>query len=172
MGGENSCDVAKNARDTGSSPRGRGKQLVRFPAFPVGGLIPAWAGKTARGWLPLRTWWAHPRVGGENYIPWPITVPLMGSSPRGRGKPRRDARRLHQRRLIPAWAGKTARPGSTSPLTEAHPRVGGENLICSDHRRVLCGSSPRGRGKPTRSPRRTKPGGLIPAWAGKTVASL
>ena len=51
---------------------------------------------------------------------------------------------------------------------QAHPRVGGENSWPEAAPRLSAGSSPRGRGKPSRSsplPYRRR---LIPAWAGKT----
>ena len=52
---------------------------------------------------------AHPRVGGENLPNIGQSAGKDGSSPRGRGKP--DAEFLADLlgRLIPAWAGKTAR---------------------------------------------------------------
>ena len=51
----------------------------------------------------------------------------------------------------------------------AHPRVGGENDNTSPHPGHRRGSSPRGRGKLIRRDTSEGQGGLIPAWAGKTL---
>ena len=71
-------------------------------------------------------------------------------------------------RLIPAWAGKTAGRAVRGPPRAAHPRVGGENLTCASADWAAAGSSPRGRGKRSRTSGRWSRGRLIPAWAGKT----
>ena len=51
---------------------------------------------------------------------------------------------------------------------QAHPRAGGENSQAEESLRPRTGSSPHGRGKPTRWRGRLTSPGLIPAWAGKT----
>ena len=109
-------------------------------------------------------------MGGENVIGTFVAGFKTGSSPRGRGK--REGARLRpgSRRLIPAWAGKTARPRPPTSQARAHPRVGGENLIGVAADLSAQGSSPRGRGKHDDL---ADAGGalrLIPAWAGKTMA--
>ena len=45
---------------------------------------------------------AHPRVGGENVVPKVKAAAAIGSSPRRRGKPRRESTRPPTRGLIPA----------------------------------------------------------------------
>ena len=89
VGGENQiADLVPNAFE-GSSPRGRGKPALAQGAITYLRLIPAWAGKTS-GLFPLpMTPAAHPRVGGENCCFKPSNGARWGSSPRGRGKPRR-----------------------------------------------------------------------------------
>ena len=108
VGGENRLGVATRISKQGSSPRGRGKHELRYRLTPEDRLIPAWAGKTTRRRRPLLTGWAHPRVGGENRDIMREMPADHGSSPRGRGKPNRQAGRLPAGRLIPAWAGKTS----------------------------------------------------------------
>ena len=169
VGGENSAMPAPMALSAGSSPRGRGKREQRLAGRVLGGLIPAWAGKTHPiGYQALGTR-AHPRVGGENRGGGCDGDGGEGSSPRGRGKRGRPRTRKRCRRLIPAWAGKTSRGSSWPQQRGAHPRVGGENGYLSVFRVTGLGSSPRGRGK--RDLRRVKgvTTGLIPAWAGKTA---
>ena len=66
VGGENKDGAGKDLIRWGSSPRGRGKpENALVPVFKMG-LIPAWAGKTAKDRNPRRGARAHPRVGGEN----------------------------------------------------------------------------------------------------------
>ena len=72
--------------------------------------------------------------------------------------------------LIPAHAGKTwGRIGGFFVLT-AHPRACGENFYDIQPGDVLCGSSPRMRGKPHNHLQTALIYGLIPAHAGKTMA--
>ena len=108
-------------------------------------------------------------MGGENKFPGERREYAYGSSPHGRGKlviagPGREARRL-----IPAWAGKTARLPSASTTRGAHPRMGGENVEIIDDQQDPIGSSPHGRGKRKRRKGPRHPQRLIPAWAGKTI---
>ena len=107
VGGENRCFVGVDQGRAGSSPRGRGKRRRRDQEFQPSRLIPAWAGKTRVAHLERRGVGAHPRVGGENLATTPTPPPLIGSSPRGRGKPLAPREESDTSRLIPAWAGKT-----------------------------------------------------------------
>ena len=168
MGGENRTTRPRVRRAVGSSPRGRGKRAHFFTFFAGERLIPAWAGKTRGCQGAGRQQAAHPRVGGENEARASTLVRTIGSSPRGRGKRRRNRVSGTDTGLIPAWAGKTTRRESHPDRTSAHPRVGGENrqALCTSPTRQ--GSSPRGRGKRRRNRIRGPDPGLIPAWAGKT----
>ena len=137
----------------------------------VGGLIPAWAGKTRAGGGVQDSTAAHPRVGGENVPDFARRPCEDGSSPRGRGKLRDPSTQRVDRGLIPAWAGKTSyrrRPYRPRP---AHPRVGGENAVLGLDQSLKYGSSPRGRGKRRRLRRAGGSRRLIPAWAGKTASA-
>ena len=134
----------------------------------MSGLIPAWAGKTAPGLGVAGRSTAHPRVGGENRPGVNTPGRAVGSSPRGRGKPRSHLASHHGPRLIPAWAGKTPNASRPSAEAAAHPRVGGENMTAQSPPSWKPGSSPRGRGKRPRDQPDNRTGGLIPAWAGKT----
>ena len=152
----------------GSSPRGRGKRVRRLGGRGNRGLIPAWAGKTARRGEAFGDRRAHPRVGGENPSSSACTATGPGSSPRGRGKRLSCADDRLDLGLIPAWAGKTARAVATPSWRRAHPRVGGENRRAVNTSSSADGSSPRGRGKPRSRPGVNMSARLIPAWAGKT----
>ena len=107
VGGENGPNQPGNCFSAGSSPRGRGKQTLPALVAGLGRLIPAWAGKTHHKALRRRGGGAHPRVGGENGRTITGYRRRYGSSPRGRGKPRRGSSSVWRAGLIPAWAGKT-----------------------------------------------------------------
>ena len=189
MGGENRSGGEAHRAGAGSSPRGRGKRIRGGGAPSRQRLIPAWAGKTTSLAGPSPCAGAHPRVGGENPSKSRMRAAYHGSSPRGRGKHQEPDFECLGVGLIPAWAGKTwnmlmmrsatgahPRVGGENRtrqgaywLDEAHPRVGGENVLAAPMIVLTWGSSPRGRGKPSRCPSSQTPRRLIPAWAGKTV---
>ena len=170
MGGENETLTLRVGEREGSSPRGRGKHVIRPGGNRLAGLIPAWAGKTAPSRASADRSWAHPRVGGENVWVWVPVAGRAGSSPRGRGKPGKAPPQSAGPRLIPAWAGKTLVVRLSRVVVAAHPRVGGENAKRTPIGESPLGSSPRGRGKRCECGCALGCGRLIPAWAGKTSA--
>ena len=87
-GGENDTCPSLDIRNTGSSPRGRGKPDRVGAAAGQGGLIPAGAGKTPGRRAQAVGAPAHPRGGGENRRRKRADETTAGSSPRGRGKHR------------------------------------------------------------------------------------
>ena len=149
--GENDAAPRKLATDPGSSPLTRGKQL-RGAGFECWwGLIPAHAGKTSsEAGRPINTR-AHPRSRGEN-----VEVHEHGVSPTG---------------LIPAHAGKTPVRLGRHQDGRAHPRSRGENTASSRRSMARAGSSPLTRGKLHVVVNAERGHGLIPAHAGKTMAS-
>ena len=151
-GGENTTSTLKLAQTAGSSPRGRGKPRHRLARNRLAGLIPARAGKTRSIMSRAASRQAHPRAGGENSSGMSWFWSLVGSSPRGRGKPG-----------LPEWTFFPAR---------AHPRAGGENGHIVVRLHCERGSSPRGRGKRRRRGRERRGWRLIPARAGKTRGSI
>ncbi|ERH20995.1 hypothetical protein HMPREF1980_02433, partial [Actinomyces sp. oral taxon 172 str. F0311] len=70
----------------GSSPLTRGKRGARDHRRVQAGLIPAHAGKTARGSPGARSSRAHPRSRGENTVTSVRSTLPSGSSPLTRGK--------------------------------------------------------------------------------------
>ena len=169
--GENPATGPGQDAQVGSSPRVRGKHLSVVLAVFCRRLIPACAGKTDHRRQPNGHRRAHPRVCGENDPGPPFKRCGVGSSPRVRGKHSWSYRWLHVLGLIPACAGKT--PKRELPLFQhpAHPRVCGENSSWWDALSKSAGSSPRVRGKHTKSRSVNKRIGLIPACAGKTIIS-
>ena len=126
--GENLVIKAKNAQRVGSSPLTRGKPIAAGQEQLSGRLIPAHAGKTDNGQPRCYYARAHPRSRGENQVQVLKAHLGDGSSPLTRGKRAEAVKTLITGRLIPAHAGKTARPTSSGNLPGAHPRSRGENF--------------------------------------------
>ena len=166
--GENIWICALSASSPGSSPRVRGKLLLRVAFRLTDRLIPACAGKTRIIQTGHQLSRAHPRVCGENcHEPGPPRK-NRGSSPRVRGKRSCCQVSPWPVGLIPACAGKTLKTVFTAPTDWAHPRVCGENTAADAQYEVPNGSSPRVRGKHIRAESARRGVGLIPACAGKT----
>ena len=108
MGGEKQMERQAGRLWVGSPPRGRGK--ARGPRFfdVVGGITPAWAGKSI------------PAIG--------VPGASMGSPPRGRGKDSGTVHGCGQLRITPAWAGKSREIPLHLRAAKDHPCVGGEKL--------------------------------------------
>ena len=147
VGGGNDAEPCRVQSRSGLSPRGRGKQALRFTDVEMPRSIPAWAGETKsefRGYCRCRV---YPRVGGGNRSSPTFTLPAMGLSPRGRGKQRRGRGARSRQRSIPAWAGETGHSLSADSAPAVYPRVGGGNYAEWRRKPSLEGLSPRGRGK-------------------------
>ena len=95
-----------------------------------------------------------------------------GSSPRMRGKRFENRQIVRRQRIIPAHAGQTDRPASSSTTRSDHPRACGANVSGFPSRDVNAGSSPRMRGKPMLAIVRHLRVRIIPAHAGQTSSLL
>ena len=105
-------------------------------------------------------------MGGEQIGSTFDTVPLAGSSPRGRGTAVNPCQPLGDQRFIPAWAGNRPEKVRKASGTAVHPRVGGEQTEADLRLIVDDGSSPRGRGTGIVIPLLSPSPRFIPAWAG------
>jgi len=169
VGGEHTFNKYYLSTIFGSSPRGRGTQWVAGDVLYLNRFIPAWAGHTQPKETRPPGQPVHPRVGGEHQGRQDNGGTRTGSSPRGRGTLRVAAPRTPEKRFIPAWAGNTyywCRCLSYSPV---HPRVGGEHLTETSRTIERVGSSPRGRGTPSKTLSANQRFRFIPAWAGNTI---
>ena len=169
--GEHLLDGQPKKTELGSSPRMRGTRTIRAVHVPKTGIIPAYAGNTCHRFPHCRGTWDHPRVCGEHYIDERYLELTLGSSPRMRGTLAyfRVERRYYG--IIPAYAGNTCRPWTSSQRVRDHPRVCGEHHMTSIMVHLSWGSSPRMRGTPVVPPRRASPNGIIPAYAGNTLSN-
>ena len=92
---------------SGSSPRMRGARRSCTAASRIGGIIPAYAGSTAIGFVHICVARDHPRVCGEHVEVEHVGSPSGGSSPHMRGALAPEARPYRVRGIIPAYAGST-----------------------------------------------------------------
>mgnify|MGYP006974146473 CR=1 FL=1 len=113
----------------GSPPHLRGKQNPTYPFICKSRITPAPAGKTKIPISPIPTSWDHPRTCGENSKLFLVVVISPGSPPHLRGKPTRNATRLHTLRITPAPAGKTFCFFFWYVIFQDHPRTCGENFV-------------------------------------------
>ena len=99
-------------------------------------------------------------VGCPEYI-------LLGLPPRRRGKAASFIGGTWERRITPAWAGKSSSRHPCTGQARDHPRVGGEKF-CRVRLCPMCqGSPPRGRGKVHLNQCHWLHPRITPAWAGK-----
>ena len=93
---------------------------------------------------------------------------ILGSSPHARGAPARASICQSGRRIIPACAGSTRRPGPSWVRTRDHPRMRGEHVSQQNASPTGWGSSPHARGAPLARAVGERREGIIPACAGST----
>ena len=105
--GENASPRTGMLCGIGSPPRMRGKLPQQPSCQGYTGITPAYAGKTTRTITEVQHEQDHPRVCGENPAPSTKLEKLAGSPPRMRGKQIYFAESCLQRRITPAYAGKT-----------------------------------------------------------------
>ena len=108
-------------------------------------------------------------MGGEKLLSDSLSLPVLGSPPRGRGKGTVSAADDDWCRITPAWAGKRQADRSSLDIVRDHPRVGGEKFRLLLPVFTGSGSPPRGRGKDLLFNDGQKRIGITPAWAGKSA---
>ena len=69
VGGDGGRYELAGIAETGSPPRGRGRPLRVLAVDVQHGLTPAWAGTASRTVTSTASPWAHPRVGGDGWLP-------------------------------------------------------------------------------------------------------
>ena len=152
----------------GSPPRMRGELNERLRRAVGVGITPAYAGRThaATSWATRTS--DHPRVCGENRgDAWGKPF-IKGSPPRMRGERPRGSARRPDRRITPAYAGRTCSCRRSTPTLWDHPRVCGENPYSIATKTFAGGSPPRMRGEHAGQGAGCGAGGITPAYAGRT----
>ena len=175
---------------SGSSPRMRGARRGGHAARHCAGIIPAYAGSTARSEYPCARGRDHPRVCGEHVVKVDNTklvgedhprvcgehmanpenlIGHEGSSPRMRGARLAAGPSALAPGIIPAYAGSTVPQAGPRDARRDHPRVCGEHLRLTLMRPFSTGSSPRMRGAQIECMQMASGTGIIPAYAGSTL---
>ena len=152
----------------GSSPLTRGALRRLYYAMHVRGLIPAYAGSTARRVLLHCAASAHPRLRGEHEVRAEHVSGQWGSSPLTRGARGVVVDYPLASGLIPAYAGSTEARRDAPISSGAHPRLRGEHYRSISAVKSSTGSSPLTRGVLRVGWHRRRIVGLIPAYAGST----
>ncbi len=153
----------------GSSPPTRGAPRRDPHREACRGIIPAYAGSTARTGGPCRPHRDHPRLRGEHMLSTLMGENMPGSSPPTRGAPYRFERGRGLLGIIPAYAGSTAQDSRTASRIGDHPRLRGEHSCVHFFVDDYQGSSPPTRGARVRGRRGKGRTRIIPAYAGSTV---
>ena len=99
-------------------------------------------------------------------------VSIAGSSPRARGTARDRSARPDRHRFIPACAGNSAPAAGPAGRSPVHPRVRGEQAVCTVKKGTLVGSSPRARGTAVGADGAVVESRFIPACAGNSHMAL
>ena len=115
MGGEKLTTFDAGKLIPGSPPRRRGKSFALVQTHLPNGITPAWAGKRLLPSLRDTRGWDHPRTGGEKRERRRIANDALGSPPCGRGKGAATVQIPRERRITPAWAGKSPASQPWSP---------------------------------------------------------
>ena len=170
--GEHAMVSATALAVRGSSPRMRGTQSRCRPCMRRTGIIPAYAGNTRGGSNATADIRDHPRVCGEHTSRNSSRRRMTGSSPRMRGTCHRRSVRSLRAGIIPAYAGNTGWYVSRYAARRDHPRVCGEHEPLLLPKLRTLGSSPRMRGTPHPVGSGRPHPGIIPAYAGNTMAEL
>ena len=166
--GEHSRVMKSRSNCGGSSPRMRGTPIAcRILSAPAG-IIPAYAGNTARYRNLRKLYWDHPRVCGEHHMPFPQQSGPAGSSPRMRGTLNYPSGDAEAAGIIPAYAGNTSIEHRKRRWNWDHPRVCGEHMVSRSLAMASLGSSPRMRGTLFLAGVDGDDLGIIPAYAGNT----
>ena len=166
-GGNGGCSDAA-IRETGLSPRVRGKPSPAACCRRAMRSIPACAGETSSAVGSRSRAWVYPRVCGGNTAKASCSSASKGLSPRVRGKRGTQPEPRPYSGSIPACAGETHHDSRQGPLRRVYPRVCGGNFPSSPLWGRKKGLSPRVRGKRNARPRASLAPGSIPACAGET----
>ena len=125
--GEHVLVVAGFDAYEGSSPHTRGALAGELVGRGAAGIIPAYAGSTCTGLSSIKQDEDHPRIRGEHPFTMLPLQPVIGSSPHTRGAQGGPDLVAGAGRIIPAYAGSTARRSPGAHAAGDHPRIRGEH---------------------------------------------
>ena len=155
--GEHYLRRGSSSRTSGSSPHTRGARRVARRGVVEDRIIPAYAGSTSITARGIEVYGDHPRIRGEHFVAPEVDELAPGSSPHTRGALSALRSAVEDARIIPAYAGSTARRNRRPPRGADHPRIRGEHAAHGPEIRGRRGSSPHTRGaRPGRCRRRCR----------------
>ena len=170
--GEHVLERQFDDQGNGSSPRMRGARQQIHECIEMSRIIPAYAGSTGASQDKKIPQEDHPRVCGEHDSQTLVLTLKGGSYPRMRGALLLEGVEVRRGGIIPAYAGSTPVPWRDHAESPDHPRVCGEHLCQGVESRWDKGSSPRMRGARLSDALSSNFNGIIPAYAGSTIAVL
>ena len=133
--------------ERGSPPRTRGEGYYLLCPGSVSRITPAYAGRRTEKAAEDAGDGDHPRVRGEKHPDDPNAAADEGSPPRTRGEEYDYYATAGNRRITPAYAGRSHRLRGHLRQGQDHPRVRGEKMGWQSDPLPLWGSPPRTRGE-------------------------
>ena len=155
----------------GSPPPMRGKVMSESWSRYETRITPAYAGKR---YFSIRVSGAvrdHPRLCGEKRFAPASSSLVRGSPPPMRGKTKGFWSPEQQKRITPAYAGKSMPAPPASMPARDHPRLCGEKTTSILSKQTVTGSPPPMRGKVSKLPSSRYAVRITPAYAGKRSCS-
>ena len=147
MRGEDSHDRCRRFGGGGSPPHARGRRQNASTVCQWTGITPACAGKTTIVTLILLRQSDHPRMRGEDFsFPFRF-LSAAGSPPHARGRRRGGVGVGGFAGITPACAGKTSTWRWYGEAWRDHPRMRGEDGLCTSPVSYRYGSPPHARGR-------------------------
>ena len=166
--GEKPTPIELSEEEKGSPPPMRGKAKAAAFLHGADRITPAYAGKSRLLILWYQKNQDHPRLCGEKLDCYHTAIAYLGSPPPMRGKAEISAQHHLQRRITPAYAGKSRRRQPATGQMWDHPRLCGEKRKLSRLLIFSLGSPPPMRGKVSETTDMTSAKGITPAYAGKS----
>ena len=167
--GKSEADVQFLFHSLGSPPPMRGKVPQFYFSQTVYRITPAYAGKRVKKSAMQSAGQDHPRLCGEKVAKCSPEDTFDGSPPPMRGKGSLKNPVTLEKRITPAYAGKSDELDLLKYACKDHPRLCGEKVELLQSRRRYAGSPPPMRGKATKRFIRLTTSGITPAYAGKSA---
>ncbi len=131
----------------GSPPRARGRRGQRIESPRLGRFTPACAGTTTWNRPTSAAVSVHPRMRGDDQGRESRARLPRGSPPHARGRQPGHYPHNPAARFTPACAGTTSRSSACPVVLSVHPRMRGDDRMCTSPVSISTGSPPHARGR-------------------------
>ena len=125
--GKDATDKIWGAMSSGSPPHTRERLLFDPFEYRGLGITPAYAGKTKWACRHIHNHKDHPRIRGKDSSSTSMPFCISGSPPHTRERRLCLGSSINNRRITPAYAGKTPFLNSSRCLRRDHPRIRGKD---------------------------------------------